>query len=170
MAHVTTEKTLERARAELASGAVAQARQRLRGLVGSQPHNLVARELRAQTYRGGDTVQAGRWAYLSPSLTETEEAAFGKGFADDPVRMMRALAWRGSEEDASTDLARERLRTLRARAEEAAGTRLTWEQARYPDPPSRRLAAAGGVAAALFLLLCLGVGVVTVIRAVIGWW
>lgn len=167
---MTAEETLQRARTELAAGDVASARQRVRGLVGSQPHNVEARSLLADTYRAaGDLAQAGRWAFATETLTEAEEAAFAKGFGKDPVRMMRAISWVGSEDAAATEEARQRLVELRRQAEERTGKQQAWEKPHYPSPPSARLFTVLVVAFLLFLLLCLGLGLVTVAKTVIGW-
>ena len=108
------------------------ARQRLRGLVGSFPHRLDLRERLAQVYRDlGDPAQAGRWSYLDQNRVEEEQAAFKARYANDSLRIMAVLAWRGSENHAPTDEARERLRALRAAAERKTGTSVSWERPRW---------------------------------------
>lgn len=69
---------LERARAELEAGDVRKARDRLRGLVVSYPHDLEVRVLLAEAYRlDGQPTEAGRWGYLvGPAATDEERLAF----------------------------------------------------------------------------------------------
>lgn len=103
------------------------ARTRLKSLVQSLPHRLDARERLADVCRlAGDRVEAGRWSYLSEQRDPGEVAAFERACGQSPVRIMRGLRWRGSEEDATTELARQRLLDVRARAEAAAGRKLDW--------------------------------------------
>ena len=160
---MAVEETLARARADLDAGRTELARQRLRGLVGSYPTRLDVREALAETYRlAGDTAQAGRYAYLSDVRDEAEVAAFEEAYAADPVRMMRALAWRAAEEDAPTETARERLRALRERAEAAVGAPVDWRDPRAPAPPQRRADVLWGfvlafVLATIALLFLVGV-------------
>lgn len=162
------EQTLRRAQEELDAGRIVSARQRLQGLVGSEPHNIRARELLAECYRrSGDVAQAGRWAYATDVVSESEQAAFARAFADDPVQMMRALRWTGDEDAASSERATDRLRRLRSRAEHATGMSQTWES---PEHPTRdnRLATVLIAAVVLFLVVCLIVGIVTVIRGILN--
>jgi hypothetical protein len=139
---------------------VALARQRLRGLVGSFPARLDARELLAETYRRDhEHAQAGRWSYLSPEPDPEEIAAFERTYAD-PFARMRALHWRGPEDDAGP-VAAARLRALRAQAETISGATVAWESARRPDPPRTledRVVELGcaGIAAILVVLVIAG--------------
>ncbi|MFB9322169.1 DUF6584 family protein [Cryptosporangium minutisporangium] len=113
--------TLARARAELASGSVPMATQRLRGLAGTFPLDLEIRAQLAEAYRAqGNLVQAGRWAYLSDHRDATETAAFERA-TPDPRERMRVLGWPADEEAASTPTAVQRLTALRAAAEERHG-------------------------------------------------
>ncbi len=99
------DETLNRARAELAAGNVAAARNRTRGLVGSFPRAIAAREVLAETYRRtGDLAQAGRWAYATETVTDEEATAFAHAYRNDPVLMMRALRWSDSDKAASLTL------------------------------------------------------------------
>ena len=164
------DETLERVRRELAAGQIAAARQRVRGLVASRPHCLAARELLAETYRRtGDPVQAGRWAYATDAASDAEIAAFARGFRDDPVQMMRALRWAGSADDASSDAVRERLRSLKARAEELTGHEVTWEYPRHPPYEGSWLVGLGGWTLLAFLVIALLVGIVTIVTTLFGW-
>jgi len=130
---VTIARTLSRAEADLAVGRLALARQRVRGLVASFPTDLELRERLAALYRAeGDAAQAGRWAFLVAEPDPAEQVAFAKAYRD-PVVRMRALGWRGPEEGAGP-VGEERLRALRAEAEESAMAPLTWEDARRPRP------------------------------------
>ncbi|MGN6243604.1 MAG: DUF6584 family protein [Motilibacteraceae bacterium] len=156
------ERTLARVEEDLAAGRRLLARQRLRGLIGSMPQRLDVRERLAEVYRlDGDLQQAGRWSYLARERNPEEVAAFERAFRD-PVRLMRALEWRGSEEDATDDVARERLREVRARAEAKAKRKVGWEKPPRPEVrvPGRhdRLVDAG----------CAVVGVGLVLLAVLG--
>jgi hypothetical protein len=165
---MTVERTLARVEEDLRDGDVAMARTRLRSLVQSLPHRLDARERFADVCRlGGDPVEAGRWSYLSEHRDENEVAAFERACGDDPVRIMRALRWRASEEDAATDTARERLLDVRARAEAKAGRTLDWsDRGRAMEGPWwHDLFAVGCLAVGLVLLALAVIGVVTVV----GW-
>lgn len=134
--NVPIEETLRRVDVDVARGDIAMARQRLRGLVASFPSRLDVRERLAQMYRvSSDPAQAGRWSYLSPDRVETEQVAFNRRYGDDPLRMMIALAWRGAEQDASTDVARNRLADLRAAVERQTGGDVTWDKPQYPVSP-----------------------------------
>ena len=124
---MTVERTLARVEEDLLEGDVAMARTRLQSLVQSLPHSLEARERLAEIYRlGGDQIEAGRWSYLCEKRDRTEVTAFERACGRDPIRIMRGLRWRGSEDQAGTELARQRLLDVRARAEAAAGKKLDW--------------------------------------------
>lgn len=122
------EDTLRRVQEDLEAGRTVMARQRLRGLIGSYPQRLDLREQLADLYRGdGIMSQAGRWSFLSESLSEEELQAFEREYADPMVRM-QVVGWRGSE-DAAGLVGRERLVALRQEAELKAGRSLSWERA-----------------------------------------
>jgi len=169
---VSEEETLARVRADLELGRASMARQRLRGLVGSNPQRLDLREKLAELYRrDGFVSQAGRWSYLSEHVDLAEVHAFEREYPD-PVRRMRALGWRGPEE-AAGHVAQERLAAVRAAAEEAVGHALTWErvphQLRALSSWGDRLL--GAVVVAVLVLLLIG-GVTFVaqgVQAVICW-
>ncbi|MFD9643289.1 DUF6584 family protein [Streptomyces sp. NPDC059082] len=94
---MSQQNTLSRVDADLAAGRVPLARQRLRGLVSSFPHDLTLRRRLAGVYRlYGDAAEAGRWMYLEEDRCPEETAAFEERYGS-PARRMRALAWRGPE-------------------------------------------------------------------------
>ncbi|MFE2294757.1 DUF6584 family protein [Streptomyces sp. NPDC059452] len=119
--------TLARVEADLASGRIPVARQRLRGLTSSYPHKPAPRRRLAEVYRlYGDAAEAGRWMYLEEDRSPEETAAFEERYAT-PVRRMRAIAWRGTESDAPTPFAAERLTELRTAASDSLGRPVTWD-------------------------------------------
>ncbi|MEW2065464.1 DUF6584 family protein [Streptomyces sp. NPDC007346] len=119
--------TLARVDADLAAGRIPVARQRLRGLVSSYPHEPAPRRRLADVYRlYGDAAEAGRWMYLEEDRSPEETAAFEERYAH-AVRRMRAVAWRGTESDAPTPLAAERLTAVREAASETLGRPVTWD-------------------------------------------
>lgn len=136
-------------------------RRALKNQVRSEPRRLDLREELAAAYRAeGNASQAGRWSYLAEQVDPDELRAFARSCRDDPVEMMRALRWTGSEEDADTEPARVRLRALRAQARTHTGRRVSWEQ---PDDhgPSWGLALGCLVVAVVLGLVVVG-GVTTV--------
>ncbi|KOX33726.1 MULTISPECIES: DUF6584 family protein [unclassified Streptomyces] len=123
--------TLARVDADLAAGRVPVARQRLRGLVSSFPHDLTPRRRLAEVYRlYGDAAEAGRWMYLEEDRREDETAAFEERYGS-PGRRMKALAWRGPEALAATAFARGRLAALRTARAGELGRAVDWD-----DPSS----------------------------------
>lgn len=175
---MTVERTLARVEEDLAAGRPHLARQRLHGLVGAFPQRLDLRERLAELYRlDGDLQQAGRWSYLARERDLAEVAAFERAFAGEPVRLMRALGWEGSEQDAADDVARERLREVRVRAEAAAGEPVPWRKPARPVPPpftrEDRLLQAGCAVVGVALVLLTGTGLVALILqglGVVGRW
>ncbi|MBX9244567.1 hypothetical protein ICW40_07065 [Actinotalea ferrariae] len=166
------EETLAAADRLVESGELREARRRLRDLVRSVPHRLDVREHLADVYRReGHPEQAGRWAYLSETVDPAELAAFRRAFGDDPVQMMAALAWTGSEANAPTEVARERLSAVRRDAEAAARRRLTWERPTARSRGTRAREAAGNaamLALVVLVLVCLGVGAFTIVHWFVG--
>ena len=164
---MTVERTLARVEDDLRTGEVAMARTRLRSLVAAFPQRLDLRERLAHAYRlEGDKAQAGRWSFLAEDRDPAELAAFGKAYRRDAVRVMGALGWRGDEDDAATPTARDRLREIRARAEEQAQRPLEW--AEVPSgvaTDESPLAVVGCALVALALLVVFVVGAVSVV----GW-
>ncbi|MFZ4266376.1 DUF6584 family protein [Streptomyces arboris] len=119
--------TLARVDADLAAGRIPVARQRLRGLVSSYPHEPAPRRRLAAVYRlYGDPAEAGRWMYLEEDRSPEETAAFEERYAD-AVRRMRAMAWRGTESDAPTPFAARQLAAVRESASEIVGRPVTWD-------------------------------------------
>ncbi|MFJ9305829.1 DUF6584 family protein [Streptomyces cyaneofuscatus] len=119
--------TLARVDADLAAGRIPVARQRLRGLVSSYPHEPAPRRRLAEVYRlYGDPAEAGRWMYLEEDRSPEETAAFDERYAN-AVRRMRAMAWRGTESDAPTPFAAGQLTAVREAASEIVGRPVTWD-------------------------------------------
>lgn len=117
--------TLARVDADLASGRVPVARQRLRGLVSSYPHEPAPRRRLAEVYRlYGDPAEAGRWMYLEEDRSPEETAAFEERYAN-AVRRMRAVAWRGPESAAPTPFAARQLAAVREAASDTLGRPVT---------------------------------------------
>ncbi len=167
------DRTLARVDEEIAAGRLLPARQRLLGLVGSYPQRLDVRERLALVCRRlGDDAQAGRWGYLSPAPPEAEVRAFRRAYPD-PVQRMRALRWRGSEHEAATALARERLAAVRAEAQAARSRRVRWDEPADPhdpdDPEDWRdaVAALGCALVVLLVVVLLAVGAWTAVRWVL---
>lgn len=137
-------------------------RRRLRSAVLAEPQRLDLREQLAAVYRAeGNSAQAGRWDFLSPTADPRETRAFTRAFGDDPVEIMRALRWAGSEDDAETQVARERLREVRAAARDRAGRRISWEKP-VPDDPTWPLVL--GCAGVLVVLGLAVVGAISTVR------
>ncbi|WP_333774014.1 DUF6584 family protein [Streptomyces sp. IBSBF 3136] len=126
-------ETLARADADLAAGRVPVARQRLRGLISSFPHDLTLRRRLAEVYRlYGDSAEAGRWMYLEDDRSAEETAAFEARYGT-PGRRMKALAWHGPEANAATAFAQEQLTSVRTACAEELG-----HPADRDDPASYR--------------------------------
>ncbi|MDN3261999.1 hypothetical protein QWJ26_19725 [Streptomyces sp. CSDS2] len=126
-------ETLARVDADLAAGRVPLARQRLRGLVSSFPHDLTLRRRLAEVYRlYGDAAEAGRWMYLEEDQDAEETAAFEARYGS-AARRMRALAWRGPEAMAANAFAERRLVAVRTACAEELGRAVDWD-----DPDSYR--------------------------------
>lgn len=126
-------ETLARVDADLAAGRVPVARQRLRGLVSSFPHDLTLRRRLAEVYRlYGDAADAGRWMYLEEDRDVDETAAFEARYGS-PGRRMKAIAWRGPEAMAATSFAEKQLVAVRTACAEELGHAVDWD-----DPASYR--------------------------------
>lgn len=120
-------ETLARVEADLAAGRIPVARQRLRGLVSSFPHDLTLRRRLGEMYRlYGEQAEAGRWTYLDEDRDAAETAAFEARYPTTP-QLMRALAWRGPESLADTDFAREQLAAVRAACSDDRGRPVDWD-------------------------------------------
>ncbi|MCX4661610.1 DUF6584 family protein [Streptomyces uncialis] len=126
-------ETLARVDADLAAGRVPVARQRLRGLVSSFPHDLTLRRRLAEVYRlYGDAAEAGRWMYLEEDRDADETAAFEARYGS-PGWRMKALAWHGPEAVAATSFAEGQLVAVRTACAEELGHSVDWD-----DPASYR--------------------------------
>jgi len=126
---VPIEQTLATVDERIAVGDLRAARIRLRSLVEQFPQRLDLRDRLADVYRREhNPPQSGRWSYLREERDAAEDRAFERSFQDDPVQIMAALRWTGHEDDATDDVARARLREVRALAEKAAGQELAWER------------------------------------------
>ncbi|WP_420037206.1 DUF6584 family protein [Streptomyces sp. cg28] len=143
-------ETLARVDADLAAGRVPVARQRLRGLLSSFPHDLTLRRRLAEVYRlYGDAAEAGRWMYLEEDRNTDETAAFEARYGTS-ARRMRALAWQGPESQAVTAFAEEQLAAVRTACAEELGHPVDWDDpATYSaaDEPSSGPWTVGGVLA-----------------------
>ncbi|GGC18405.1 DUF6584 family protein [Cellulomonas carbonis] len=134
-------------------------RHQLKSKVMAEPQRLELREQLAAVYRTeGNLSQAGRWNYLAENADPRETNAFAKAFGDDPLEMMRALRWTGSEEDAETEVARERLRSLRKAARDRVGHQVSWDK---PEPGVRPWVAILGCAGVLTILGLIVVGAIS---------
>ncbi|MFJ6564397.1 DUF6584 family protein [Streptomyces sp. NPDC091412] len=126
-------ETLARVDADLAAGRVPVARQRLRGLISSFPHDLTLRRRLAEVYRlYDDAAEAGRWMYLEEDRNADETAAFEARYGS-PGWRMKALAWQGPEAKAATAFAEGQLIAVRTAYAEELGHPVDWD-----DPASYR--------------------------------
>ncbi|MGW0364716.1 DUF6584 family protein [Streptomyces sp. NPDC002990] len=127
-------ETLARVDEDLAAGRVPVARQRLRGLVSSFPHDLTLRRQLAGVYRlYGDAAEAGRWMYLEEDRDADETAAFEARYGS-PAWRMKALAWRGPEAMAATSFAKGQLVAVRTACAGELGRPVDWDDpASYQD-------------------------------------
>ncbi|MGW9369568.1 DUF6584 family protein [Streptomyces xanthophaeus] len=157
-------ETLARVDADLASGRVPVARQRLRGLISSFPYDLTLRRRLAEVYRlYGDAAEAGRWMYLEEDRNADETTAFEARYGS-PGWRMKALAWHGPEAKAATVFAEGQLVAVRTACAEEVGHPVDWDDpASYQDDLEEEYEApsepwtVGGVLAGLgFLVATLG--------------
>jgi hypothetical protein len=110
---------LARVKQDLALGHTYSATQRLRTLVAIQPDDLELRDRLATVYRQtGNLVEAGRWAFLTDTLSQAELVAFERA-NPDPWLRLRMLRWDGDESVLPDHAARARLRELVAAADQA---------------------------------------------------
>ncbi|MFD9741686.1 DUF6584 family protein [Umezawaea sp. NPDC059074] len=161
---MAVEVTLHRAAEELTRGdlaSVLRARQRLAGLVGTYPNRLDLRDKLAAVYRLlGNTVQAGRWSYLSEVRDDVELLAFEHAYKT-PVARLTALNWVGGESAADTDTARTRLMALHRAATEQIQDELVVAE----KEPGRSWVACALIAFGLAVLAVLIVtGAITVVQ------
>ncbi|MFJ6797167.1 DUF6584 family protein [Streptomyces sp. NPDC091268] len=167
-------ETLARVDADLAAGRIPIARQRLRGLISSFPHDVTLRRRLAEVYRlYGDAAEAGRWMYLEEDRNADETAAFEARYGS-PGWRMKALAWQGPETKAATAFAEEQLVAVRTACAEELGHPVRWEDpASYQDDlegeyeaPSEPWTVGGALAAVGCLVAALGFLVTWVIGLV----
>jgi hypothetical protein len=156
------EVTLHRAAEELTRGdlaSVLRARQRLAGLVGTYPWRLDLRDKLAAVYRVlGNSVQAGRWSYLSEVRDDAELAAFEHAYKTAVARLT-ALNWVGGEDATDTETARTRLLELHLAAKEEIQ-----EQLAAAPKPRRSSVSAALIGIGLLLLAVLVVtGAITLV-------
>lgn len=178
---MTAETTRARAAADLAAGRLPTALQRLRGLVGSCPADLAARQQLAEVYRRyGEPAQAGRWSYLCEGRDPAETTTFEERHPH-PFDRMRAVGWRGPESDAPTEFARQRLADLREAATVVHGSPVHWWNIPEVEKPARtaspggsgtreRWQAAGCGALAIAVVALIVFLLVVGVRTVLGWW
>jgi hypothetical protein len=103
---------LDKVAVDLSRGHTQPAIQRLSSLVAAHPHDLDLRHRLAAIHRmTGNSIEAGRWDYLSASAQSAETEAFEKAYPS-PQRRLSKLKWRGSVRLAPTDHARQRLQEL----------------------------------------------------------
>ncbi|VTR76697.1 DUF6584 family protein [Cellulomonas hominis] len=163
------EKTLERVDALVAAGDLDGARTRLVSLADHAPRRLDVRERLADVYRRtGNRQEAGRWGYLSEQTSPEELRAFAKAHRGDARSMMRALRWEGAEDGTGSQVAEERLRALRATAEDDAGGTVDWRDPRPEPVPGPWWGDVIAVAVLGGLVACLVVGAVTIVRWLVG--
>jgi hypothetical protein len=132
------------------------------GLVGTYPSRLDLRDKLAAVYRVlGDTVQAGRWSYLSEVRDEAEVAAFEHAYKTAVARLT-ALNWVGGEAAADTETARTRLMALHLAAKEEIQ-----EQLAVAPTPRRSSVSAALIGLGLILLAVLvAMGAITLVSFV----
>ncbi|NJQ14658.1 DUF6584 family protein [Streptomyces bohaiensis] len=150
-------ETLARVDADLAAGRVPLARQRLRGLISSFPHDLTLRRRLAAVYRlYGDAAEAGRWMFLEEDRNADETAAFEARYGS-PRRRMKALAWRGPETEAATAFAEGQLVAVRTACAEELGRPVHWDDpASYRDDAEGDCEAPSGPWTVREVLSCVG--------------
>jgi len=138
-------ETLARVDADLAAGRVPVARQRLRGLISSFPHDLSLRRRLAEVYRlYGDVAEAGRWMYLEEDRNAEETAAFEARYGS-PGWRMKALAWHGPEAKAATAFSERQLVAVRTACAEKLGHPVDWDDpTSYGDDPGGKYEAPSG--------------------------
>lgn len=111
---------LDKVAVDLSHGHTSPAIQRLSSLVAAHPHDLDLRHRLAAVHRmTGNSVEAGRWDYLSATATPAETEAFERAYPSAHRRLSKLL-WTGSPDLAPTEHARQRLAALA----EAASTEI----------------------------------------------
>jgi hypothetical protein len=151
---------LARVRADLASGHTHVAIQRLRTLLAVIPEDLEVRSLLAAVYRStGNSVEAGRWGFLTEDARDHELAAFAKA-NPDPWRRLRLLQISG-DPAGLPDIAVARLVALADEAERS-GAPTSWVGS-YQAPQRVR---GSGLPCLFTAIVVLAVGVLAIIGAV----
>jgi hypothetical protein len=148
---------------DLEQGLTYRATHRLRMYLANDPHNLEIRELLASVYRQtGNTVEAGRWSFLSQEVLPEELAAFEK--ANPSPWLRRRLLHFDEDPEVLPPAARDRLRALTLQAERL-GPPAIWRGPVEPDePPSGTALPCLFVAVVLVVFAALvGIGVYRVI-------
>lgn len=147
---------LDRVAADLAVGHTHPAIQRLASLVADHPTDLDLRSRLAAAYRStGNSVEAGRWDYLSPLADPADLSAFERAFPR-PAARLRELRWPPTGGHPATEFARQRLTALLAAVPQAG-------------PTGRRRATTTGLLLAGTLAALLAVvGAITVAQWIVG--
>jgi hypothetical protein len=146
---------LARVKQDLALGHTHTATQRLRTLLAIQPDDLELRDRLATVYRQtGNLVEAGRWGFLTSTLSQAELIAFERA-NPDPWLRLRILRWEGDEAALPDQSARARLRELVAAADQA-GPPSTYGGPLGPTRPPGRFTDSATIPC-LFVLVVLGV-------------
>ena len=121
---------LDKVAIDLSKGHTQPAIQRLSSLVAAHPQDLDLRRRLAAVHRmTGNTVEAGRWDYLSATAQPAESAAFERAYPSAQRRLSKLL-WTGSADLAPTEHARQRLAELADAAAAEGGS--TQDQADIP--------------------------------------
>jgi hypothetical protein len=152
---------LDKVAVDLSKGHTQPAIQRLSSLVAAHPQDLDLRRRLAAVHRmTGNTVEAGRWDYLSATAQPAESEAFERAYPSAGRRLSKLL-WTGSAEGAPTEHARQRLAEL---AEAASAEHGSDRIGRRPWWKVRAAVVATGLCAVVFLGLVV-LGALTVV----GW-
>lgn len=118
---------LARVKNDLDLGNTRTAIQRLRTLVAVDPNDLEVHRRLAEVYRqAGNTVEAGRWSFLTEDVRPEELAAFEYAHPDPWLRL-RLIQWSGDPILLPGDGARARLSALKEEAEQS-GPPERWER------------------------------------------
>lgn len=140
---------LARVKNDLTLGHARSAIQRLRTLVAVDPDDLEVHRALAEVYRQiGNTVEAGRWSFLTEDVRPEELAAFERAHPDPWLRL-RLIRWASSPILLPSDGARARLTALKAAAEQS-GPPERWA------PPAVEMAPRQSRVPCLFVVSALG--------------
>lgn len=166
-AEVDEQPTIRRARADLAAGRPWKARDRLSGVLRQSPSNQPVLELLGEVlYQMGDAPAAGRvWFLTERRGPDVDEAlrVFLERYGRHSIDLIRVLKVRAPIDSYPSEV-RERLVTLQT---EAKRERFDWQPPDQPTHSSRSRPLTAFALTALFglILMCLAVGVMTVL----GW-